>query len=56
MLPQISAHELRMCGAPVIGILFAVDRRDMWGIFIQIGPANAELAAMRIYPFPESFA
>jgi len=40
----------------MVGILLAVDRSDMRGIFVQIRPSNSKLAAVQIDPLPESLA
>ena len=37
----------------MIGVLLAVDRRDVRRISVEIGASNSELLAVLIDPFPE---
>jgi len=39
----------------VIGVFFAVDRRDMRRIFIEIRSPDPKLFAVRIDPLPQVF-
>jgi hypothetical protein len=46
---------LRVRSTAVIGVFFAVDRRNMRRIFIEIRSADPKLFAVRIDPLPQVF-
>jgi hypothetical protein len=41
---------------PVVGIFFAIDRCHVSWIFIKIRPPDSQLLAVRVNPFPQTFA
>ena len=40
----------------LIGVFFAVDRRNVRRIFIEIGSSNPKFLAVRVDPLPQDFA
>jgi hypothetical protein len=48
-------RELRVRSTAVIGVFFAVDRRNMRRIFIEIRSPDPNLFAVRIDPLPQVF-
>ena len=38
------------------GKFLAIDRREMWRVAIEIGPADPKLRLVRIDPLPQHFA
>lgn len=50
-----SSRVLRLRCTVVIGILFAIDRRDVRRISIRVRSADTEFLAVLVYPFPQFF-
>src|SRR4051812_27457912 len=48
------SREFRIQSA-LIGIFFAVDRRNVRSIFIEIGPSDPIFLAVRVDPIPQDF-
>jgi hypothetical protein len=52
---MFSRRVLRLRGAVVVRILFAVDRRHMRWIFIKVRSSDAKVLAVLVNPFPQFF-
>jgi hypothetical protein len=55
-LSNFRSRVLCICHAAVIGIFFAFDRRHMGWIFIKIRSPDSKILAVRVNPFPQTFA
>ena len=56
MLLYFRPRVLRIRASPVVGIFFAIDRCHVSWIFIKIRPPDSQLLAVRVNPFPRTFA
>jgi hypothetical protein len=53
---RFQCGKFHICPAAVLGILFAINRRNVWRISIEIWSPDSKLPAVRVDPLPQLFA